>query len=186
MELHCQGKNALAPSRGADSTTQLGIYVADSKTGKGAFAIDPIAAGKVILEYKGPRIKSEEMPVPYDNVVDHYIQIGEREYLGPSGEIDDFVNHSCDPNSGIRFSPDGKIHLVSLRNIGANEEITIDYSTTMNEDNWELPCSCGAASCRGRIRDFKTLPADLQRKYFDLEVVPHYIKELFLAHADQQ
>lgn len=78
---------------------------------------------------------------------DRYIQVGEDKYLGPSGDFDDFINHSCDPNSGIQIKGK-KVVLLAIKDIKQNEEITWDYSTTMDEDDWEMDCQCGCLKCR--------------------------------------
>jgi hypothetical protein len=106
-------------------------------------------------------------------VADHYVQIGPDRYLGPSGGADDYVNHSCDPNSGLKIRGT-TVDLVAIRNIEPGEEITWDYSTTMDEDDWEMDCRCGAASCRKRIRDFKQLPVPVRERYIRLGIVPQY------------
>ena len=67
--------------------------------------------------------------------------------------------------------------LVAIMDIHEGEEITWDYSTTMNEDDWEMDCVCGSKNCRGRIRDFKYLPENVQQKYINLRIVPKYILE---------
>ncbi|MBI2625395.1 MAG: hypothetical protein HYW70_03640 [Candidatus Nealsonbacteria bacterium] len=81
-----------------------------------------------------------------------------------------------------------------LLRISIRGEITFDYSTTMDEDDWGMDCQCGSKSCRGRIRDFKYLPPDIQKKYLDLGIVPEYISKNFqkefavkekLAHPHQ-
>ena len=45
----------------------------------------------------------------------------------------------------------------------------------MNGDGRKLKCTCGKRSCREIIADFDTLPADLQQRYIDLNVVLPYI-----------
>lgn len=102
------------------------------------------------------------------------IQIGEKIYLGPSGGYDDYVNHSCEPTSGLRIVK-RKVSLIAIRNIEKDEEITFDYSTCMDEDHWQMDCNCGSPSCRGRIRDFKYLPKEVQERYLKLGVVPQFI-----------
>jgi SET domain-containing protein len=42
--------------------------------------------------------------------------------------LDDFTNHSCEPNCGLRVDPSG-FEMIALRDITANEELTYDYST---------------------------------------------------------
>jgi len=60
------------------------------------------------------------------------------------------------------------------RDIFKGQEITWDYSTTMDEDDWELDCVCANALCRGKVRDFKYLPNELKSKYTHLGIVPDY------------
>ncbi len=96
--------------------------------------------------------------------------------MGPSGWIDDFVNHSCNPNAGLKIE-NRKATLVSIKNIKTGQEITWDYSTTMDEDDWEIDCTCGSKNCRKRITDFKYLPKEVRRKYVRIGVVPQYILE---------
>ena len=70
------------------------------------------------------------------------------------------LNHSCSPNVGVR----GQISFVAMRNIKAGEELTLDYAMT-DDDEYEMPCHCGAPDCRKMVtgRDWQ-LP-ELQRKY---------------------
>ena len=71
---------------------------------------------------------------------------------------------------------DGKVFVVAIRPINAQEEIAWDYSTTLDLNGaWEMPCHCGSPQCRKVIKDFKTLPLELQKKYSDLGIVPQYI-----------
>ena len=107
---------------------------------------------------------------------DRYVQIGVDEYLGPSGEVDDLINHSCEPNTGLKFSPLGII-LIAIKDIEMGEEITWDYSTTLFENSWKMLCDCKKGACRKVISDFTVLDKDLQKKYNDLGVIPPYIKD---------
>ena len=66
--------------------------------------------------------------------------------------------------------------LFAVKDIETGQEITWDYSTTLDEDEWELDCACESAACRGRIRDFKHLPKNLQQKYISLGIVPDYVR----------
>ena len=56
----------------------------------------------------------------------HSSQIGENEYVLHAGLISK-VNHSCDPNCGIRVNETGAHDFVAMVEIGVNEEITFDY-----------------------------------------------------------
>lgn len=145
-----------------------------SPHGKGVVATESIAAGELVLNFAGPIVHRSQLPVPYERVPDRYLQIDQELYLGASGDLDDFVNHSCDPNTGIRI--DGsQVYLRALRPIVIGEEITYDYSTTMDEDDWEMDCACNASHCRKRVTDFKKLPPEIKSRYRQLGIVPQYV-----------
>jgi len=80
---------------------------------------------------------------------EHFLQIGADEYLGPSGEIDDLVNHSCLPNSAVSIGNQA-IMLVTTQSIAIGEEITFDYSMTSTEspDTWAMPVAGSSAAFR--------------------------------------
>jgi len=150
------------------------LILGQSNNGKAAFANKDFKKGEEIIEFKGKLFTYEQLPTPYDEVEDHYVQIDKNLYIGPSSGVDDFFNHSCNPDSGLKIK--GKrVILVAIKDIKKNEEITWDYSTTMDEDDWELDCTCGSKNCRKRIRDFKYLPGEIQQKYIKLGIVPKYI-----------
>lgn len=121
--------------------------------GKGIFTKRPFEKGEALLTFGGKIFHREEIPPLLCPEDDRYLQIGPTEYLGPSGGYDDFVNHSCDPNSGIEMEGNS-IGLKAIKAIASGEEITWDYSTTMDEDDWEMDCQCGSKNCRGRIQAF--------------------------------
>jgi SET domain-containing protein len=54
---------------------------------------------------------------------DRYVQVDKNKYLGPSGDFDDLVNHSCNPNSGLKIK-NKKAILIAIKNIKKGEEIT--------------------------------------------------------------
>lgn len=56
---------------------------------------------------------------------------------------ENYGNHSCEPNLD-------KDH-VALRDIQANEELTIDYAQFSDKD-WSMRCNCGAKTCTGVVR----------------------------------
>lgn len=154
------------------------MVVKNTKNGKGVFASKDFKSGETIFEFRGKFFTYETLPTPYNDVEDHYVQIDKNLYMGPSGRVDDFFNHSCDPNAGLKIIGK-KVFLVAIQDIKNGNEITWDYSTTMDEDNWEMDCECGSKNCRARIRDFKYLPPNIQKKYSDLGVIPKYISDNF-------
>lgn len=150
------------------------LSIKRAKNGQGVFANNVFKKGETVLEFRGKIFTKNNLPNPYDAVEDHYVQIEKDEYMGPSGGVDDFVNHSCEPSCGVKIYNPG-IFLVAIRDIGVGEEITWDYSTTMDEDEWEMDCCCGSKLCRKKIRDYKYLPNDIQEKYQKLAIAPAYI-----------
>jgi hypothetical protein len=153
---------------------EAALTLRPSNGGLGVFTRDPIRAGSVILEYGGPVVRSVELPSPYPADGDRYVQIGADLFLGPSGGLDDYVNHSCDPNCWLRISGD-RVAQIALRDIAAGEELTFDYSTTMSGDDWTMACTCGSPLCRGTIAEFTKLPASLRKRYRKLRIVPAYV-----------
>ena len=151
------------------------LILGQSNLGKAVFANKNFKKGDVITTFPGKLLDYDEID---DNSYEdeHCVQIGKRIYLGSSGKFCDFINHSCNPNSGLRLI-NKKLKLIASRNIDRGEEIMWDYSTSMNEDHWEMDCMCKNRNCRKRIKDFKYLPKKVQQKYMKLGIVPKYIIE---------
>lgn len=126
--------------------------------GHGVFTRQFIARHTPVIEFTGPLLRTDEIP---DGM--RAMQIGPDAWLGEHEGIeciDDFVNHSCNPNLGF---VEGSVRLFALRDIQPMEELSWDYSTSINEPGWSLPCRCGAERCRGAIRSFCDL-TDAQRE----------------------
>jgi uncharacterized protein len=146
------------------------LNIVNSVHGRGVVAEELIPQGTRIMEFTGPFLRKEQTtPQTYA------LQIGPDLYIGASGALDDYVNHSCQPNAGMVI--DGTtVTLVAIRDIEPGEEIFFDYSTTMDEDDWEMSCSCGTSSCRKLIRDGKHLPQSVWERYLRLGVLPDYVR----------
>lgn len=127
-------------------------YLAACAVGLGLFANRQLARGEQILAFGGPLIDFAETRRrgPRECMA---VQIGPNRYLDTQPPAV-FVNHSCEPNAGIRE----ETHLVALRELAKGQEICFDYSTTMEEQSFTMACLCGAPGCRGTVRDFSTLP----------------------------
>lgn len=150
------------------------LYTKKTLTGRGVFSKKAIKGDEEILQFGGELLTYQDFPAQYTKFEDHCVQIDENLYLGPSGEIDDLFNHSCEPNAGLKIN--GQIVILSaIKDIKKGEEITWDYSTTMDEDFWEMDCMCNTKKCRKKIRDFKHLPTDIQNYYIKSGVVPDFI-----------
>ena len=143
----------------------------NGRFGRGAFATELIRNGERILEFTGPVISVEQvLEKPADKAC-CTLQIGPKTYMDIQ-EPGVLFNHSCSPNAGIR---DDKF-LVAIEDILPGEEIVYDYSTTIEENDWTLQCKCGSPSCRHIVGDFSKLPAELQKRYLDLDIVQAFIR----------
>src|SRR5271156_4346544 len=81
------------------------VKIQESKTGKGLFSSVRIPADAIILEITGPVLADRDIDKKAD--METYLQVGPNTFIGPSGDIDDFINHHCDPNC--------KLHVVGNR-----------------------------------------------------------------------
>ena len=150
------------------------LYVSECRHGKGVFASGHLRRRQRLLGFHGPSVSLHEIPSPADGGHDFYLQVGRDLFIGPSGDIDDCVNHSCNPNCGLRIADDC-IDLIAVRNISPGEELCFDYSTTMLDFPFRMNCTCGEPNCRLTITDFRFLPKPLQGLYISSGVVPQYV-----------
>jgi hypothetical protein len=146
----------------------LPVDLCDGSLGLGVVARRRIRPGELILRFGGPSVTFAEAVAMGDDQC-YTLQVAPDRYI----DLDEpgrYVNHSCDPNTGVV-----QLHLVALRPIHPGEEVRFDYSTTMDEDHWEIPCLCGSPSCRGRIADFKHVDPPTRRRYLQLGIVMSFI-----------
>jgi D-alanine-D-alanine ligase len=62
-------------------------------------------------------------------------------------------NYSCAPNTACVG-----LNVVALRDIAADEELTIDYATFCNARMTPFACQCGSPQCRSRIVGIDPMP----------------------------
>lgn len=162
------------------------FIISHSRTGNGVFAAMDFMPNDTIHEFRGPFLTFAQALAKGPVFGADPIQIDEKEYAAAyidTQEPGRSINHSCDPNAGIMNNS----ILVALKPIQQNEEITFDYSTTMDEDCWTMVCHCLSAQCRGVIRDFKYLPPETQQRYLERHVVQDFIAKKFsLAKEKKQ
>jgi hypothetical protein len=165
------------PARAGSHPPSPALFtVRETELGKSVFAGQPFATGDVLVRFSGRRIGAARVRRPMTGADDRYVQVAPDEYMGPSGRIDDLVNHSCDPNAGLRFLTQG-VFLVALRPIAVGEEIAWDYSTTVDEPDWRMACRCGAPTCRGVVTRFAQLPPERQSWFRDRDLVAPHLRE---------
>ena len=142
----------------------IGMHPAEG-VGKALYAKHFIPKGSYILTFCGPLVNDDEATkrdmANFGRIMGNELQIGDDfyVYLQEPGRL---INHSCEPNAGIV----NDTILVAAKDIHKDEEISFDYSTTMDEGEiWQMECLCGAEKCRGFAADFKTLPRESRKKY---------------------
>ncbi|MDB5678425.1 SET domain-containing protein-lysine N-methyltransferase [Sphingomonas bacterium] len=149
--------------------------VGESHLGKAVFAAQPFIEGDRLIEFTGRRFRAARVPSLMRGGSDRFVQVTPDHYMGPSGRIDDLVNHSCAPNAGLRFADSG-VFLVAIRDIAAGEEISWDYSTTLAESNWHMICQCRSPECRRVIGNFATLTPERQEWFRARNLVAPYLR----------
>lgn len=149
--------------------------VGESHLGKAVFAAVDFAEGDRIVKFTGRRFRADQVPSVMRGGGDRFVQVTPDHYMGPSGRIDDLINHSCAPNAGLRFTDEGVV-LVAIRPIGPGDEITWDYSTTLAESNWHMICQCRSDGCRRVIGNFETLSPERQEWFRARNLVAPYLR----------
>ncbi|CAN5424014.1 hypothetical protein BH10PSE15_BH10PSE15_13940 [soil metagenome] len=149
--------------------------VGETPLGKAIYAVDGFAEGPEIVRFTGRRFRADKVPSLLHGASDRFVQVTPDSYMGPSGRIDDLINHSCTPNAGLRFTGNG-VMLVAIRPIAPGEEINWDYSTTLSASDWHMICQCRSPECRRVIGNFETLPADRQAWFRARDLVAPYLR----------
>lgn len=154
--------------------TMNDLILKPTSKGNGVFANRNFKKGEFIIQFSGKTYSKSEYKTLINHSNNHFLQIDSETFIGPSGNLDDLINHSCNPNCGVIYT-EKEIRLYSIQKIKKGEEICFDYSTTMAEDFWEMECLCGSHKCRKVIRDFRHLPRKLKEKYISLGIVPAFV-----------
>ena len=151
----------------------LPLFKRTTITGAGVYCDRDIQPGEKIADFTGQLIARTALPNPYPAEKDYHLQIGPDLFLGPSGLVDDFFNHSCDPNAAVIINGNSA-RLTALKLIAAGEEIVFDYAVTQRNFPCVITCACSSPSCRSTISNFADLPGELKRHYLELDIVPDY------------
>ncbi|XP_074525821.1 histone-lysine N-methyltransferase SETD1B-A-like [Halichoeres trimaculatus] len=126
----------------------------------GLFAMEPIAADEMVIEYVGQIIRQviadmREQRYEEEGIGSSYLFRVDQDTIIDAtkcGNLARFINHSCNPNCYakiITVDSQKKIVIYSRQPISVNEEITYDYKFPIEDT--KIPCLCGADSCRGSL-----------------------------------
>jgi SET domain-containing protein len=112
--------------------------------GRGVFAGKDIQKGEIVIRWNCKELTSEEAKILPETEKKYLTFVDKKYYLMlPPAR---YVNHSCNPNTFVKDFCD-----VAKRNIQNGEEITTDYSATMDTTE-SMNCKCNSHNCRKIIR----------------------------------
>jgi SET domain-containing protein len=139
----------IAPLSRARTWSSPKIELRPGAEGLGVFVVEAISAGEVLMAIAEVFVEQRAQ---------HTIQIDEHRHQAGTGEIDDYLNHSCDPNCALIFD---RLELVALRPLAAGEELSFNYLSSEWDMAAPFRCGCGAADCMRSIAGFRWLkPAE--------------------------
>ncbi len=149
------------------------LYVSKSKiVGIGVFSASSFKKGDIIFILKGKirkyYIRNHRDSVRYPN----WVGLEKNAWIDPDG-ICQSINHSCDPNMGIK----GRVEFIALNNIKKGEELTFDYSITEDDIFWKFKCNCRSRKCRKVLHSIQSLPKPIFRRY--LPYIPNYFQRVY-------
>lgn len=153
------------------------VVVKKSKIqGKGVFAARDFKRNESILHVDGKVIKTRDpssLPKDMQDYCYPFDKKGNVHYYVLPKPPWRYINHSCDPNAGIKNNRD----IVAMKKIKKGEEIVFDCAMN-NIDEWTMECNCKAKNCRKIISTFDVLDEKTKKKY--LNYVIDYIREQYL------
>jgi hypothetical protein len=130
--------------------TPLAVPFGTPPHGFGSRAISVIPAGTSVATFGGTAMSRVDFSQYEADRRSRSLQVDTNViFLGPpSREPGDSINHSCEPNCGMRNATT----IVAMRDIAIGEELTFDYAMSDASDYNEFNCNCGTSLCRGRVR----------------------------------
>lgn len=144
------------------------IQTADK--GRGVVSSVRIPKGSLVCPANGTILQNDQIQPNH-----LCLQIGDEQWLCSEGNfIDDFFNHSCQPNIGFL---DGSLTYFALKDIEMGEELCWDYSTSLTESGWTLTCACNHLACRKIIHSFFDLDKKTQIQLAPISL--NYIRKRF-------
>ncbi|MEH2279461.1 MAG: amino acid adenylation domain-containing protein [Nostoc sp.] len=165
--IHSMANYLLHPLGFPISTAKLNSHVTIQQTakGRGVFATKKFVQGETVV-----------VGIPIEEVLERTIYSFQMDF-NLHVNLDEpavIINHSCDPNTGVRNNQFGGYNFIALEDIEAGKEITWNYETTEYESIAVLGCLCGSLSCRGKTLGFKFREQILRDTYG--EYIAAYLK----------
>lgn len=147
------------------------LRIKKNRHGYGVYAEKNFRKGEAVWIMGGKKIKISEFKFKNFKAISNLLQVGENSYISLD-KISCSFNHSCNPNMGFVNNKT----LVAIKNIKREEELTYDYSTTIDES---FICDCRSKNCRKVVADFFSLPKKTIMKYYSKGFLPSFIKNKY-------
>jgi hypothetical protein len=152
-----------------------GVAARSGPIGIGIFATRKFAKGRTIGRIGGHVHHWRVLLRRGGTFLANCFRFGDETYLDPGNGLGRYLNHSCAPNAGIR-KRDNKLFLFAARDLKPGDEIVIDYSTTIGDDDiYRMRCHCGARRCRKWVGRFGLLPKRLKNDYIKRALFPVFM-----------
>lgn len=119
-------------------------------TGLGLFTLQPIPAGKRIIEFVGKVITGEEAEIKGGK---YLFEINEDWYIDGSARtnLGRYLNHSCRPNA-VAYVSGKRVWIWSKRALRAGEEVTFNYGKAFVKEYLpSLGLKCRCEKCRTTV-----------------------------------
>lgn len=142
--------SCIAPLRRLRTWSSPKIELRPAAQGLGVFAREAISVGERLIALAH---------VFVDHAEQHTIQLDEHRHQAGTGEIDDYLNHSCGPNTALDFE---HLELVAIRPLAVGDELSFNYLTSEWDMAAPFACRCGAPGCVGMVRGFGHLESAQQ------------------------
>ena len=144
-------------------------------TGRAAFTERALPRGTVVATFGGTASDFAGLGRFDADRVSRSIQIDDDRFLVGSrtAEPGDFLNHSCEPNCGMRNAT----QVATMRDVEAGEELTFDYAMTDTAPYDEFTCGCRTRRCRGSVRADDWKIPELRERY-DGWFAPHVARRI--------
>jgi SET domain-containing protein len=127
------------------------VKVKRSSAGLGLFAATDIKKDRLIIEYTGERISSEEA----DRRGGRYLfTVTKKVVIDGKGRknIARYINHACNPNAEAEHDEDtDRIFIRAIKNIQEGDEITYDYGEEYVDD-FIKPHGCKCRTCSKKTK----------------------------------
>lgn len=157
------------------------VVVRTARIGQGLFAAKTYAPNQTIIKIAGRVVDAGVLWKRRGSIfAANCYRFGPETYLDPGDDPSRYVNHSCEPNAGVR-KHNNQLFLFAAKPIGPGREIFFDYSTLLGDDDiWTMRCTCGRRTCRKIIRRFGSLPPAVMDHYLRAGLVPRFIIKTLL------